>query len=224
MVKSKIIQIILFGFGLLIFIFTYLSFFQKTNSNYLNETGRLEKSLEQSLDMKKIVKKNKDNDSVIEYVAPTFKIAEDKNASNIISDLSYKNIDHKGNIFNINSKITKIFEDKKDTNFMEVVVARIFLLDGRVIEIFADKAIYNTINYNTEFVGNVHVVEDETKITSNNLNFIFDKNLITIYNDVEYKGYNKFLTADKVDINLLNHKVNVYMYDKMSKVKANLRN
>ena len=215
MAKSKIIQIILFGFGLLIFIFTYLSFFQKTNSNYLNETERLEKSLEQSLDMKKIVKKDKDNDSVIE---------EDKNASNIISDLSYKNIDHKGNIFNINSKITKIFEDKEDLNFMEVVVARIFLLDGRVIEIFADKAIYNTINYNTEFIGNVHVVEDENKITSNNLDFIFDKNLITIYNNVKYKGYNKFLTADKVDINLLNHKVNVYMYDKMSKVKANLRN
>ena len=215
MVKSKIIQIILFGFGLLIFIFTYLSFFQKTNSNYLNETERLEKSLEQSLDMKKIVKKDKDNNSVIE---------EDKNASNIISDLSYKNIDHKGNIFNINSKITKIFEDKEDLNFMEVVVARIFLLDGRVIEIFADKAIYNTINYNTEFVGNVLVVEDENKITSNNLDFIFDKNLITIYNNVKYKGYNKFLTADKVDINLLNHKVNVYMYDKMSKVKANLRN
>ena len=215
MVKSKIIQIILFGFGLLIFIFTYLSFFQKTNSNYLNETERLEKSLEQSLDMKKIVKKDKDNDSVIE---------EDKNVSNIISDLSYKNIDHKGNIFNINSKITKIFEDKEDLNFMEVVVARIFLLDGRVIEIFADKAIYNTINYNTEFVGNVLVVKDGNKITSNNLDFIFDKNLITIYNDVKYKGYNKFLTADKVDINLLNHKVNVYMYDKMSKVKANLRN
>ena len=211
MIKSKIIQIILFSFGLLIFIFTYLSFFQKTNSNYLNET----ESLEQSLDMKKIVKKDKDNDSVIE---------KDKNASNIISDLSYKNIDHKGNIFNINSKITKIFEDKKDLNFMEVVVCRIFLLDGSVIEIFSDKAIYNTINYNTEFVGNVLVVKDENKITSNNLDFIFDKNLITIYNNVKYKGYNKFLTADKVDINLLNHKVNVYMYDKMSKVKANLRN
>ena len=215
MVKSKIIQIILFGFGLLIFIFTYLSFFQKTNSNYLNETERLEKSLEQSLDMKKIVKNNKDNDSVIE---------EDKNTSNIISDLSYKNIDHKGNIFSINSKVTKIFEDKKDLNFMEVVVTKIFLSDGRVIKIFADKAIYNTINYNTKFVGNVLVVEDENKITSNNLDFIFDKNLITIYNNVKYKGYNKFLTADKVDINLLNHKVNVYMYDKMSKVKANVRN
>ena len=92
MVKSKIIQIILFGFGLLIFIYTYLSFFHKTNSNYLNEKERLE----QSLEMKKIVKKDKDNYSIIE---------EDKNASNIISDLSYKNIDHKGNIFNINSHI-----------------------------------------------------------------------------------------------------------------------
>ena len=151
-------------------------------------------------------------------------IEEDKNASNIISDLSYKNIDYKGNIFNINSKITKIFEDKEDLNFMEVVVCRIFLLDGRVIEVFADKAIYNTINYDTKFAGNVLVVEDENKITSNNLDFIFGKNLITIFNNVKYKGYNKFLTADKVDINLLNHKVNVYMYDKMGKVKANLRN
>ena len=215
MVKSKIIQIILFIFGLLIFIFTYLSFFQKTNSNYLNETERWKNSLEQNLEIKKIVKKDKDNDSVIE---------EDKKTSNIISDLNYKNIDHKGNIFNINSKITKIFEDKEDLNFMEVVVARIFLLDGRVIEIFADKAIYNTIYYDTKFAGNVLVVEDENKITSNNLDFIFAKNLITIYNNVKYKGYYKFLTADKVDINLLNHKVNVYMYDKMSKVKANLRN
>ena len=66
MVKSKIIQIILFGFSLLIFIFTYLSFFKKTNSNYLNEAERLEKSLEQNLDMKKIVKKDKDNHSAIE--------------------------------------------------------------------------------------------------------------------------------------------------------------
>jgi len=117
-VKSKIIQIILFGFGLLIFIFTYLSFFQKTNSNYLNETESLEQSLDKSLNMKKNVKKDKDNDSVIE---------EDKNTTNIIVDLNYKNIDHKGNIFNINSKVTKIFEDKKDLNFMEVVVGRIFL-------------------------------------------------------------------------------------------------
>ena len=211
MVKSKIIQIILFSFGLLIFIFTYLSFFQKTNSNYLNET----ESLEQSLDMKKNVKKDKDNDSVIE---------EDKNTTNIIVDLSYKNIDHKGNIFNINSKITKTFEDKKDLNFMEVVVGRIFLLDGRVIEIFADKAIYNTINYNTEFVGNVFVVEDENEITSNNLDFIFDKNLITIYNDVKYKGYNKLLMADKVNINLLDQKINIYMDNEMNKVKINLKN
>ena len=98
MVKSKIIQIILLCFGLLIFIFTYLSFFQKTNSNYFNETERLEKSLEQSLDMKKIVKKDKDNDSVIE---------EGKNTSNIISDLSYINVDDIGIIFNISSIITK---------------------------------------------------------------------------------------------------------------------
>ena len=114
----------------------------------------------------------------------------------------------------VKDKMISEIGDKLDLNFMEVVVTRIFLFDGRVIEIFADKAIYNTTNYNTKFVGNVLVVENENKITSNNLDFIFDKNLITIYNNVKYKGYNKFLTADKIDINLLNHKVNVYMHDK----------
>ena len=79
-------------------------------------------------------------------------------------------------------------------------------------------------NYNTKFFGNVVVVESENEITSNNLDFFFDKNLVTIYDDVKYKGYNKLLVADRVDINLLDQKVNIYMNDKINKVKINLKN
>ena len=209
--KSKIFQIILFSFGLLVFIFTYFSFFQRDKSGNLNKVENLN-SVE-SLNEQRFIKENNSNI-----------IIKEGEASNIIEDLSYQNIDYKGNIFTINSKITKVFAGEKDMDFMEVVIARIFLINGRVIEIYSDKAIYDNNNYNTKFIGNVTILENENKITSNNLDFFFDKNLVTIYNNVKYKGYNKLLMADKVDINLLDQKTSIYMNDKMNKVKINLKN
>ena len=209
MSKSKIIQIILFSFGLLIFIYTYFSFFQKNSLSSLNKTKQPDKQKV----VQKIVKE--ENINVIK---------EEKEASNIIKNLSYKNIDYKGNIFTINSEITKIFENEKDINYMEIVVTNIFLIDGRKIEIFSDKAIYDNNNYNAKFIGNVSIFENENQITANNLDFFFNKNLVTIYNDVKYKGYNKFLVADRIDINLLDQKANIYMNDKINKVKVSFKN
>ena len=202
MYKSKVIQIILFCFGLTIFAFTYYSFFQNKNPTFSNDSSQ---SIER--------------DEKLEKLATV-----DTSASSVIDNLSYKNIDYKGNVFTINAETTKIFSKQKEKNFMKTVVARIFLIDGKVIKVYSDNAIYNMNNYNTKFFGNVVVVESENKITSNNLDFFFDKNLITIYNDVKYKGYNKFLVADKVDINLLDQKMNIYMNDKMNRVKINLKN
>ena len=202
MYKSKVIQIILFCFGLTIFVFTYYSFFQNKNPTFSNDSSQ---SIER--------------DEKLEKLATV-----DTSASSVIDNLSYKNIDYKGNVFTINAETTKIFSKQKEKNFMKTVVARIFLIDGKVIKVYSDNAIYNMNNYNTKFFGNVVVVESENKITSNNLDFFFDKNLITIYNDVKYKGYNKFLVADKVDINLLDQKMNIYMNDKMNRVKINLKN
>ena len=202
MYKSKVIQIILFCFGLTIFAFTYYSFFQNKNPTFSNDSSQ---SIER--------------DEKLEKLATV-----DTSVSSVIDNLSYKNIDYKGNVFTINAETTKIFSKQKEKNFMKTVVARIFLIDGKVIKVYSDNAIYNMNNYNTKFFGNVVVVESENKITSNNLDFFFDKNLITIYNDVKYKGYNKFLVADKVDINLLDQKMNIYMNDKMNRVKINLKN
>tara|TARA_B100000315_G_scaffold135791_1_gene125074 strand:+ start:6720 stop:7328 length:609 start_codon:yes stop_codon:yes gene_type:complete len=202
MYKSKVIQIILFCFGLTIFAFTYYSFFQNKNPTFSNDSSQ---SIER--------------DEKLEKLATV-----DTSTSSVIDNLSYKNIDYKGNVFTINAETTKIFSKQKEKNFMKTVVARIFLIDGKVIKVYSDNAIYNMNNYNTKFFGNVVVVESENKITSNNLDFFFDKNLITIYNDVKYKGYNKFLVADKVDINLLDQKMNIYMNDKMNRVKINLKN
>ena len=200
--KSKVIQIILFCFGLTIFIFTYYSFFQNKNTTISNDSNQ---SIERDKKLEKLT-------------------TVDTSTSSVIDNLSYKNIDYKGNVFTINAETTKIFEKQKEKNFMKTVVAKIFMINGKVIKVYSDNAIYNMNNYNTKFFGNVVVVENENEITSKNLDFFFDKNLITIYNDVKYRGYNKFLVADKVDINLLNQKMNIYMNDEMNRVKINLKN
>ena len=200
--KSKVIQIILFCFGLTIFIFTYYSFFQNKNTTISNDSNQ---SIERDKKLEKLT-------------------TVDTSTSSVIDNLSYKNIDYKGNVFTINAETTKIFEKQKEKNFMKTVVAKIFMINGKVIKVYSDNAIYNMNNYNTKFFGNVVVFENENEITSKNLDFFFDKNLITIYNDVKYRGYNKFLVADKVDINLLNQKMNIYMNDEMNRVKINLKN
>ena len=195
--KSKIIQIILLCFALLIFTFTYYTFFQNKSPTYSNKLEELELGEEKIVDL---------------------------DTSSIINNLSYKNVDYKGNIFVINAETTKLFEDKKGINYMEVVVTNILLIDGRKIEIHSDNAIYDKNNYNTKFFGNVTIVENQNIITSDNLDFFFDENLVTIYNDVKYKGYNKLLVADKVNINLLDQKIDIVMNDTMDKVKINLKN
>ena len=151
MYKSKVIQIILFCFGLTIFAFTYYSFFQNKNPTFSNDSSQ---SIER--------------DEKLEKLATV-----DTSASSVIDNLSYKNIDYKGNVFTINAETTKIFSKQKEKNFMKTVVARIFLIDGKVIKVYSDNAIYNMNNYNTKFFGNVVVVESENKITSNNLDFFF---------------------------------------------------
>ena len=195
--KSKVIQIILLCFALLIFTFTYYTFFQNKSPTYSNKLKGLD------LEEEKIV---------------------DLDTSSIINNLSYKNVDYKGNIFVINAETTKLFEDKKGINYMEVVVTNILLIDGRKIEIHSDNAIYDNNNYNTKFFDNVTIVENQNIITSDNLDFFFDENLVTIYNDVKYKGYNKLFVADKVNINLLDQKIDIVMNNKMDKVKINFNN
>ena len=50
------------------------------------------------------------------------------------------------------------------------------------------------------------------------------KNLITVYNNVKYKGIEGFLIADKVAIDILKNEANIFMFDKKNKVQAKYKN
>ena len=89
------------------------------------------------------------------------------------------------------------------------------LIDQKNIPLIvtSDQAIYNNSNYNTKFSQNVLVEYLDNTITSNKMDFDFNNNLITIYENVEYDGIQGKVVADSIKINLITKKVEIYMYN-----------
>jgi len=50
------------------------------------------------------------------------------------------------------------------------------------------------------------------------------KNLITVYNHVQYNGVKGFLIADKMDIDMLKNEANIFMFNKKNKVQVKYKN
>ena len=87
---------------------------------------------------------------------------------------------------------------------------------------------YNRATNDTEFWGNVEATEQDNIITSDNLDLFMSKNLITAYNNLNVKYNNMdglgFLIADKVNIDILKNEVNIFMFEKDSKVQVKYKN
>ena len=75
-----------------------------------------------------------------------------------------------------------------------------------------------------QFIGNVLITESENTITSENLDLYMSKNLMTAYNNVKYNGAKGFLIADKVDIDILENEVNIFMFKKKDRVQVKYKN
>jgi len=142
-----------------------------------------------------------------------------KQESNLIYNIQYLSKDKEGNSYIINSKFGKVDSDKQEIVYLKKVTATISLKNSELINIYADNAVYNNINYNTNFYENVSVVYSEHHITSDNLDLDFKKNLATIFNNISYKNLNTKLQADKIEIDLITKNSKIFMFNKSEKVK-----
>lgn len=190
MKKNKIIQFSLVTLCLMLLFFTYYS-------NDKDETIEIDKNI------------------LIENVD---KLTEQ--LANIIENVNYVGTNNKGTFFDLNAAIAKVKYDEPNINFLQDVVVVIKLNNLRTIHIRSDKAIFNKISNDCEFIGHVEVTEQDSIITSDNLDLYMSKNLITAYNNVKYNGIKGFLTADKVDIDILRNEANIYMFKKNDKVQV----
>jgi|MDSY01.1.fsa_nt_gb hypothetical protein len=134
--------------------------------------------------------------------------------SNIIYNIEYSSIDKDGNNFIIKSELGNISNDNANVISMEIVVATITLKNEGIIKINAKNAIYNSKTLDTNFFNNVIMSYAENEINSDNVDLFFQKNLISITNNVFYKNLNTNLRADKVQIDLVTKDIKISMKNK----------
>jgi len=146
-------------------------------------------------------------------------ISFDKKDSNVMHNIKYVSSDSEGNNYVIISKFGELKEDEPGIIFMKDVIATINSNNLNSIKISSDNAIYNSVNYHTNFYNNVLMTYEEHNITSNNLDLLFEKNLVTITNDVVYNNLNTKLIADKIEIDLITKNSKIFMSKSSDKVK-----
>jgi len=144
--------------------------------------------------------------------------------SNIIEDVNYTGTNNRGTFFELNAAIAEIKHDEPNLSRLQDVFVVIRLRNLRTIHIQSDKAVFNKISNDCEFIGNVKITEQDNVITSDNLNFYNSKNFLQAYNNVKYSSMKGALIADKVDVDLLKNEANIFMFKKNDKVKVKYKN
>ncbi len=137
--------------------------------------------------------------------------------SNLIYNLNYNSSDIDNNQYFINSE-SGIMSENGSEFLMNKVNAKIILNDLSEIIISSDKAIYNNINYNTKFYGNVIAKYGEQTIFSQNINLDFEIRLATIYEDVLFQNLQTKIKTDKIEFDLVTKNILMSMNNKKKKV------
>ena len=149
---------------------------------------------------------------------PTSFDSEEVTELSLIENLQYKSIDSMGNEYIINCESAVSNIDDENILNLKKVNAIVYIKNKAPIFIDSDFAIYNKNSFNTNFYGNVKVINDITKILSENLDLIYEDNLVNLYNIKEIFYDKTKLIADNVKFNLLTKDININMNDKNKKI------
>ncbi len=137
---------------------------------------------------------------------------------NLIEDLKYYSTDNKGNKYEIIADKGNLDKQNPDIIFMKDVSAVINLKDDDDIYIMSKNAKYNSKNHNTFFSEDVALNYKDHSLKSVYLDLSFEKNLVSIYENVNYFNDSSLLMADKAEIDLIKKKTKIFMIDPKKKV------
>ena len=187
--KKTLFQFLLLAIIAIILIFIYMNYNVNESKNNLRDSSN-------------ILNSNSTTDS-----------------ANIILDLKYVAKEQNGSEYIITSEKGVLNDENPELILMNNVLAVINLKNSNSIKISSDTALYNSGNFNTKFIGNVLMTNKEHNITSDNLDLVFQDNLVTITNNVIYKNSNTKMYADKIEIDLVTKNSKIFMNDGSKKVK-----
>ena len=154
-----------------------------------------------------------------EIIEKEIKVEEEIQESNIIKDVSYISKDSKGNEYRLEASEGII--DQKENNFISLTNVKgvISLLDYNLIEISSDFGKYNINNYDTIFSKNVIITYLDNTIKGEYLDFSWDRNLMTISENVFLENDKSSLKADVIELDIRKKNVKIFMYEDNKKVK-----
>ena len=132
---------------------------------------------------------------------------------NIIENIAYESSDDKGRTYIIEAKTGIIDENDSEVISMEKVSAKVILKNGNIIYIDALKAKYNTLSYETLFQDSVKLNFLDHEVTSDNLDLLFNTNILTAYNNLLYKNLNLSINADKIEIDMITKNSRIFNFD-----------
>lgn len=145
--------------------------------------------------------------------------------TNIIYNIEYYTEDENGNSYIVKSEKGEFNDSNSNTILMINVEATLNSKNSDPITISSDNALYDKVDYDTNFYTNVVAKYSLNIITSDKLDLFFKKNLAIISNNIIYKNLNTKLEADKIEIDLITKNSKIFMDDKSKKVKVvNLNN
>ena len=140
-------------------------------------------------------------------------------ASNLIEDIKYTSKDATGNEYEIVAKSGEMSLDNPDLIYMKDVNAIIYMKNSSPIYIKSDFAEYNSKNYDTFFKKNILLTHLTHNIEGENLNLLFQVNLVKMYENIIYKNMDTTLYADKLEVDLITKNSKIFMKNKSEKIK-----
>ena len=190
--KQQNIQIILISIGLLLILTTYF-YYPYMNKAKLIENQSAKKGLERTL--------------------------EDQ--STVFGNVQYKGMYDVDKPFTIMSEEAYILDEEPEFVYMTNVHTILYLPDGRIVNIKADKGKYNKVTYDCFFKQNVKATDGKTKIFAENLDLIATESSVNIYKDVILNYPTGSLVADKINYDFETKYFKVSMFDdKTVKIKV----
>ena len=190
--KQQNIQIILISIGLLLILITYFYY------PYMNKAKLIENQSAKK-DLKRVL----------------------KDQSTSFENVQYKGLYDVDKPFTIMSEEAYILDKEPEFVYMTNVHTILYLSNGRIVNIKADKGKYNKVTYDCFFKQNVKATDGETKIFAENLDLLATTNFVKIYKDVILNYPTGSLVADKIDYDFETKYFKVSMFDdKTVKIKV----
>ena len=197
-----LLQVLLFLMAAAILSFSiYFYFYKNENLNDFSKNEEIKKIGKININ-KSLEKKNRNN-----------------KCSNILKKVIYENSDNEGNKYRIEAEIGEIMLKNSTKIYMTGVKAIINLENSNFITIYSDYAIFNNKNFETNFSKNIQLNYLDHLLTGENLDLLFNKNLITMNNQVVYKNLDTELNADRIIIDLITKNSKIFMNGNNKKIK-----